>query len=153
LLTAGFSLPRPPADADGWLAPAAARTTTVRPTPVAPSDPVDVLDELAEQVEGTRAALLASVDGFGIARSRSMTDDPSHAAMLAAAVGLAQQLTSMGGGSHLRQLVVDHDGGLMIVWPVGSQRVLAVMATSRVDQRQLRNAVQRHGAVLAGATS
>ena len=69
--------------------------------------------------------------------------------MLAAAIGLARQLVTMGGGTNLRQMVVDHDGGLLLVWPIGSQRVLAVLADARVDQRTLRNFVQANVQVLA----
>jgi uncharacterized protein len=123
--------------------PAAARSAVVL-------DPVVVLNALADRIDGVTGAILASVDGFGLARSASMGDEPAHAAMLAAAVGLAHQLTSMGGGDRLRQLVVDHDAGLMFVWPVGPQRVLAVLATSRVDQRALRTAVQAHVSTLSG---
>ena len=78
-----------------------------------------------------------------------MPAEPSHAAMLAAAVGLARQLVAMGGGDSLRQMVIDHDGGLLLVWPIGSQRVLAVLAEARVDQRTLRTFVQAHVRVLA----
>jgi len=39
-----------------------------------------------------------------------MAEEAAYPAMLAAAVGLAHQLVAMGGGDHLRQLVVDHDG-------------------------------------------
>lgn len=112
---------------------------------------VDVLDELAHRVDGVRGAILASVDGFGLARSTSMADEPSHPAMLAAAVGLAQQLAAMGGGNSLHQLVVDHDAGLLLVWPIGTQRVLALVASVRVDQRELRTVVQSRASMLAGA--
>lgn len=114
---------------------------------------VEVLDELIQQVEGVRGALLASVDGFGLARSSSMADEASHPAMLAAAVGLARQLAAMGGGNSLHQLVVDHDAGLLLVWPIGTQRVLALLASTRVDQRELRTVVQSHASMLAGATT
>ncbi len=93
--------------------------------------------------------MLASIDGFPIAKSHTMPTAPSHAAMLAAAMGLARQLVAMGGGSSLRQLVIDHDGGLMLVWPIGPQRVMAVLADAHVDQRQLRNFVQANVRVLA----
>ena len=73
--------------------------------------------------------------------------------MLAAAVGLAHQLASMGGGTRLRQLVIDHDEGLMLVWPIGTQRVLAVLTSTRVDQRQLRSAVQARAGLLAGGAT
>jgi predicted regulator of Ras-like GTPase activity (Roadblock/LC7/MglB family) len=135
----GFVPSRPPAMPDSWTVSASPATATA-PT-VAPMPLVDVLDELAHQVEGVRGTILASVDGFGLARSTSMADEPSHPAMLAAAVGLAQQLVAMGGGSSLHQLVVDHDAGLMLVWPIGTQRVLAVLASTRVDQRELRSIV------------
>ena len=114
---------------------------------------VDVLDELAQRVDGVHGALLASIDGFGLARSTSMADEPSHPAMLAAAVGLAQQLVVMGGGNSLHQLVVDHDGGLLLVWPIGTHRVLALLASIRVDQRELRTVVQSRVSMLARVTT
>ncbi len=82
-----------------------------------------------------------------------MTDEASHPAMLAAAIGLAHQLVAMGGGAKLRQLVVDHDGGLMLVWPIGDQRVLAVLATTGVEQRRVRSFVRARAAGLSGGTS
>ena len=106
-----------------------------------PTDPSAILDELVAFVDGVRAAILASVDGFGLARSRSMPDEASHPAMLAAAIGLA------------RQLVVDHDGGLMLVWPIGDERVLAILAVSGVEQQRLRSFVQARATGLAGAVS
>jgi predicted regulator of Ras-like GTPase activity (Roadblock/LC7/MglB family) len=116
-------------------------------------DAVAILDELVETVDGVRAAILASVDGFGVARNRSMSDEASHPAMLAAAIGLAHQLVVMGGGNRLRKLVVDHDGGLMLVWPIGDQRVLAVLAAGTVDQRRVRSFVEARAAWLAEAAS
>jgi predicted regulator of Ras-like GTPase activity (Roadblock/LC7/MglB family) len=115
------------------------------------TDPTAILDELIDQVDGVRSAILASVDGFGLARSTSMTDEASHPAMLAAAIGLAHQLVVMGGGTQLRQFVVDHDGGLLLVWPIGDQRVLAVLAATGVEQRRVRSFVQSHAVWLAGA--
>ncbi len=81
-----------------------------------------------------------------------MSDEASHPAMLAAAIGLAHQLVVMGGGNQLRQLVVDHDDGLMLVWPIGDRRVLAVLATATVEQRRVRTFVQTRATWLAGAT-
>jgi predicted regulator of Ras-like GTPase activity (Roadblock/LC7/MglB family) len=92
---------------------------------------------------------LASVDGFPLAKNSNMTADPSHAAMLAAAMGIARQLVAMGQGSTLRQLVVDHDSGLLLVWPIGTHRVLSVLAEADVDQRALRSFVQTHVRILA----
>lgn len=158
--------PPPPRPSATWTAPIPGRfaeaslpplePTAATPPPPAPADPTTeptaILDELVAQVVGVRSALLASVDGFGVARSSSMTDEAAHPAMLAAAVGLAHQLVSMGGGEHLRQLVVDHDGGLMLVWPIGDQRVLAVLADTSVEQRRVRSFVQTRASWLAGAT-
>ena len=109
-----------------------------------------ILDELVDTVDGVRSTILASVDGFGLARSRSMGDEASHPAMLAAAVGLAHQLVAMSGGDRLRQLVVDHDGGLLLVWPIGEQRVLAVLASPTVEQRNARSFVRARHAALSG---
>ena len=53
---------------------------------------------MTEVIGGARGALLASVDGFALAQSDTMPNEAAHAAMLAAAVGLAHQLVLMGGG-------------------------------------------------------
>ncbi|MET0663913.1 MAG: roadblock/LC7 domain-containing protein [Ilumatobacteraceae bacterium] len=126
----------------GWTAPSPA----ARPTPL--SLPA-VLDQLVDSLAETRGAVLASVDGFPLAKSATMPAEPAHSAMLAAAIGLARQLVGMAGGTNLRQVVVDHDGGLLLVWPIGSQRVLAVVAETTVDQRLLRRVVQANVRVLA----
>ena len=123
------------------------------PAPGASTDAAAILDELVGSVDGVSTAILASVDGFGLARSSSMSEEASHPAMLAAAIGLARQLVVMGGGTQLRQLVIDHDGGLMLVWPIGDQRVLAVLATSTVEQRAVRSFVRANAGWLAGAAS
>jgi predicted regulator of Ras-like GTPase activity (Roadblock/LC7/MglB family) len=151
----GFVPPRPPASRDGWTAPAAPSPLpspkAAEPEPI--SDPAVALDDLTMADTEVTGALLGSVDGFTIARSASMIDEPSHAAMLAAAVGIAHPLVGVGGGRTLRRLVLEHDAGLMIVWPLGPDRVLAVFTSSRVDQRSLQAAVQRHARLLAGVVS
>jgi predicted regulator of Ras-like GTPase activity (Roadblock/LC7/MglB family) len=129
-----------------------ARHAPSAPTPSA-LDASALLDELVATVDGVRGAVLASVDGFGVARNRVMSDEASHPAMLAAAIGLAHQLVAMGGGTQLRQFVVDHDGGLMLVWPIGDQRVLAVLAARTVDQRRVRSFVEGRAESLAKAAS
>jgi predicted regulator of Ras-like GTPase activity (Roadblock/LC7/MglB family) len=152
--------PLPVSEPPAFSSPPAFSTPQAPQTPqaqVAPSiptfDPTAALDELVGTVEGVRCAVLASVDGFGVARSGPMTDEASHPAMLAAAIGLAHQLVVMGGGSQLRQLVVDHDGGLMLVRPIGDQRVLAVLATVTVDQHRIHSFVEAWASWLVGATS
>ena len=114
-----------------------------------PTTALDVLDEMTEVVPGARGAVLASVDGFAVAVSSTMPDEASHAAMVSAAVGLAHQLVSMGGGTELRQLVVDHDSGLMLLWPVGADRILAMLTVASVDQARLRGFVRARARRLA----
>lgn len=143
--------PSAPPEPPSWAAPPPA--PAAEPLPEPPSDPQAVLDELVEVVHGARAALLASVDGFSIASSSELPDEPAHAAMLAAAVGLGHQLVQMGGGNELRQLVVDHDGGLLLVWPLGTGRILAMLTMTTVDQVRLRTFVRSRAAVLAGGGS
>lgn len=133
------------------------------PPPVAATAPVSdnagapplavVLDELIAAVEGVNGALLASVDGFAIARSAGMPNTAAHAAVLAAGMGLAHQLAAMGGGTELRQLVIDHDEGLLLLWPLGSKRVLALLTTRRVDQQSMRRFVQSKAHWLGGTAT
>ena len=115
----------------------------------APATAGEALDEMTEVIVGARGALLASVDGFALAQSASMPNEAAHAAMLAAAIGLAHQLVSIGGGEQLRQLVVDHDGGLLLLWPIGDTRVLAMLTDSTVDQTRLRRFVRSRASLLA----
>lgn len=114
-----------------------------------PQNATEVLDEMTEVIVGAHGALLASVDGFALAQSETMPNEASHAAMLAAAIGLAHQLIGMGGGEQLRQLVVDHDGGLLLLWPIGETRVLAMLTESNVDQTRLRRFVRSRASLLA----
>ena len=113
-----------------------------------PTTAQEVLDEMTRVVPGARGAILASVDGFALARSATMPNEASHAAMISAAVGLAHQLVGMGSGSELRQLVVDHDAGLLLVWPIGTDRVLAMLTVSSVDQARLRGFVRARARLL-----
>ena len=112
-----------------------------------------VLDEFTAAVDGVNGALLASVDGFAVARSASMPNSAAHAAILAAGIGLAHQLAAMGGGTELRQLVIDHDEGLLLLWPIGTQRVLALLTVRRVDQGELRRFVQSRVPWLVGGST
>ena len=132
-------------------------TTPLAPPPVAIVDGASatpplaiILDEMTSAVDGVNGALLASVDGFAVARSAGMPNSAAHAAVLAAGMGLAHQLAAMGGGSELRQLVIDHDEGLLLLWPLGSTRVLALLTTRRVDQQSMRQFVQAKAYWLAG---
>lgn len=136
-----WNAPAPP------LAPPTTPSGVYRPSSL-PTTAAGVLDEMTEVVPGARGAVLASVDGFAVARSATMPDEAAHAAMISAAVGLAHQLVTMGGGAELRQLVVDHDEGLMLLWPVGADRVLAMLTVSSVDQTRLRGFVRARARIL-----
>ena len=133
------------------VAPTAANRPATTPDAAAPPLAL-VLDELTASVEGVHGALLASVDGFAVARSSDMPNSPAHAAVLAAGMGLAHQLAAMGGGSELRQLVIDHDQGLLLLWPLGSARVLALLTSRQVDQQSMRRFVQAKAHWLAGGS-
>lgn len=152
--------PTPAPDASN---PTSAWNAPSTPTPFAPPPPPgskvagrrpatvqEALDLLTVEIPGARGAILASVDGFTIASSATLPDDPSHAAVLAAANGLALQLVGLAAGEQLRQLVVDHDGGLLLMWPIGKQRVVALLCVSNVDQARLRGFVRAHARLLAG---
>ncbi len=132
------------------LAPPPSVTPTSAGTSAATPPLALVLDELIASVDGVNGALLASVDGFAVARSSMMPNSAAHAAILAAGMGLAHQLAAMGGGSELRQLVIDHDEGLLLLWPLGAKRVLALLTTRRVDQQSMRQFVQAKAHWLAG---
>lgn len=145
----GQALTPPPSAPRSPFAPPPPPAPLAAPVRPAPETVTEALDELTEVIPGARGALLASVDGFALAQSDSMPNEASHAAMLAAAIGLAHQLVRMGEGQQLRQLVVDHDNGLLLLWPIGATRVLAMLTESSVDQTQLRRFVRSRAALLA----
>ncbi|NND76210.1 MAG: hypothetical protein HKN44_14510 [Ilumatobacter sp.] len=149
--TTPSSMPSRPATTPLAPPPVAAGPAEKSPPAAATAPPLAlVLDELVDVVEGVHGALLGSVDGFAIARSATMPNSAAHAAILAAGMGLAHQLAAMGGGDELRQLVIDHDQGLLLLWPIGTQRVLALLTARRVDQAHLRRFVQSRASWLAG---
>jgi predicted regulator of Ras-like GTPase activity (Roadblock/LC7/MglB family) len=158
-----MSLSRNNAQQPGGPIMAAAGGVTPNTAPLAPPPPVPnqasvapvpplalILDELIAVVDGVNGALVASIDGFAVARSTNMPSLPAHAAVLAAGMGLAHQLAVIGGGNELRQLVIDHDQGLLLLWPLGGQRVLAILTSRKIDQRSLRGFVQSKAHWLAG---
>lgn len=149
--TGAFTPPSAPSVSALAPPPVSAGQTGPKPPPAPPL--TLVLDDLVASVEGVQGALLASVDGFAISRSTSMPNSAAHAALLAAGMGLAHQLAAMGGGDQLRQLVVDHDQGLLLLWPIGTQRVLALLTARRVDQAHLRRFVQAKAHWLAGEST
>ena len=116
----------------------------------APAGPEQVLDELVEAVPGVHGLVLASADGFAVATSSGVDDGPAHAAMLAAVTALAEQLVEAGGGRELRQLAADHELGVVLVWPIGNHRSLAVIADTVFDHRRLRMLVDWRSASLLG---
>lgn len=129
------------------LAPPPPPSATYQPRQV-PTTAAEVLDEMTEVIPGARGAILASVDGFSLARSNTMPAEAAHAAMISAALGLAHQLVGIGSGTELRQLVVDHNEGLLLLWPVGDDRVLAMLTVSSVDQSRLRGFVRARAKLL-----
>jgi predicted regulator of Ras-like GTPase activity (Roadblock/LC7/MglB family) len=124
----------------------AERPADVRPSHVdgvataAAVDPGDVLESFTA-VHGVRGAMLSSADGFSLAHTQSVGDGPGAAAMFAAALAIAHQLAGLDGATAVRQLVLDHDNGLMVIRPVGDRQVLAVLAAADLDQRRLRAVV------------
>ena len=91
-------------------------------------DPTAILNSLVRSVAGVLGAAIASADGRSIAHSDQLNHDPSRAAMIAATMGLAGQLIGVVGGRQLEEVVVRSDAGSVIVFAVGTEGVLTVLA-------------------------
>src|SRR5262245_52151510 len=91
-------------------------------------DPQAILNSLVRSVAGVIGAALASADGRSVAHSDRLMHDPSRAAMIAATMGLAGQLIGVVGGRELEEVIVRSDTGYVIVYAVGSEGVLTVLA-------------------------
>lgn len=91
-------------------------------------DPTAILNSLVRSVAGVSGAAIASADGRSIAHSDQLGHDPGRAAMIAATMGLAGQLIGVVGGRRLEEVIVRSDAGSVIVYAVGTEGVLTVLA-------------------------
>src|SRR5262245_61092458 len=101
------------------------------------------LDALRDSVSGVRAVLLATTDGHPVAHNLAPrdTDDQgrslSAAAMIAALLGLGERLSELVGDDHLQEATVRSARGYVVVYAVGSDAVMTVIADDTVNIARL----------------
>lgn len=113
-------------------------------------DPQAILNSVVRSVAGLIGAALATADGRSVAHSDHLTHDPSRAAMIAATMGLAGQLIGVVGGSQLEEVVVRSDTGYVIVYAVGSEAVLTVLARPSTNLHHITTEVRSRMESLRG---
>ena len=96
----------------------------------------DALASLCETLEGVRAAVIVSIEGFVVAShppgGESFTEDESAnssqvAAMAATLVALAERTLSRLGQGEIERMLVEGHHGVMIVIPVSDNAAIAVL--------------------------
>lgn len=105
-------------------------------------DPTAILNALVRSVAGVLGAAIASADGRSIAHSDRLNHDPGRAAMIAATMGLAGQLIGVVGGRQLEEVVVRSDAGYVIVYAVGTEGVLTVLAKPNTNLHHITTEVR-----------
>jgi predicted regulator of Ras-like GTPase activity (Roadblock/LC7/MglB family) len=91
-------------------------------------DPQAILNALVRSVAGVIGAAIATADGRSVAHSDQLEHDAGRSAMIAATMGLAAQLIGIVGGRQLEEVVVRSETGYVIVYAVGDEGVLTVLA-------------------------
>ncbi|CAB4857053.1 unannotated protein [freshwater metagenome] len=105
-------------------------------------NPQAILNSIVRSVAGVIGVAVASADGRSLAHSDDLMHDPSRSAMIAATMGLAGQLMSMVGGRELEEVIVRSDTGIVIVYAVGKEGVLTVLARPSINLHHINSEVR-----------
>lgn len=94
-----------------------------------------VLDDMVARVAGVQQAAVVSTDGMVIDKSAKLSkDDADHlAAMSCALQSLAKGAGQQFDKGKVRQLVVDLEGGYLVVTAAGENACLALLTAAKVD--------------------
>ena len=114
-------------------------------------DPRAILNALVRSVPGVIGAAIATADGRSVAHSDQLTHDSGRAAMIAATMGLAGQLIGIVSGHQLEEVVVRSDTGYVIVYSVGNEGVLTVLARPSTNLHHVTTEVRTRGESLRSA--
>jgi predicted regulator of Ras-like GTPase activity (Roadblock/LC7/MglB family) len=103
--------------------------------PTAGTDLGWVLDDMVARVAGVQQAAVVSTDGMVIDKSAKLSkDDADHlAAMSCALQSLAKGVGQQFEKGKVRQLVVDLEGGYLVVTAAGENACLALLTGAKVD--------------------
>ncbi len=105
-------------------------------------DPQAILNSIVRSVAGVIGTALASADGRSVAHSDHLMHDPSRSAMIAATMGLAGQLIGVVGGRELEEVIVRSETGIVIVYAVGPEGVLTVLARPSTNLHHVNSEVR-----------
>jgi predicted regulator of Ras-like GTPase activity (Roadblock/LC7/MglB family) len=114
-------------------------TTDTRPGSVDYGDLGWLLTSFAHRVPTVVCALAVSVDGLAIARSDQVETDQadSLAAITSGLASLTVTAAKVLSTGHVRQTVVDMDGGVLLVMSIADRAFLAVLAQPGADLGQV----------------
>ena len=108
-------------------------------------DPRAILNSLVRSIPGVIGAAIATADGRSVAHSDQLAHDAGRSAMIAATMGLAGQLIGVVGGRQLEDVVVRSDTGFVIVYAVGNEGVLTVLARPSTNLHHVATEVRTRG--------
>ncbi len=88
---------------------------------------------LTNSVPNLNGALFASPDGHPLAASLVDHDPRSTAAIVASSRGLGDRLVELAGAGELDEIVVRSSSGYVVIYSVGNQGALTVLARPSVN--------------------
>ena len=94
-----------------------------------------LLDNLVDQVEHVRQALLLSLDGLAVAASRGLSpEDTEHLSALAAGMqSLARGTGRHFGAGDVRQTIIEMESAFLFVMAAGKGTCLAVLTSAEAN--------------------
>lgn len=98
-----------------------------------------LLENMAQTVDGVRAAVILSPDGLTLGRSPGLAEAGAEqlAALSAGAASLAHGAAARFGGGDVRQAIFELDTLLMFITPAGRGTSVALLADTEADAGQI----------------
>ena len=118
-------------------------------------DVLATIRPLRERLSHVTGVLVASIDGLLIVHDTPDTEPETMAAMSAAQLGLAQQMTRAYG--EFQETVTRADGGYVATFAAGDQALLTVLASAELNvgrlQHEARPIAARVGVLVAQSST
>lgn len=94
---------------------------------------MSVIRELRENVPDITGVMIATVDGLSIATDFPEEEGARVAAMGASSIGLGNRMTKVAEVGTMKDMMIEGEDGLLIIYMAGSGGILALRAPRRAN--------------------
>lgn len=92
-----------------------------------------IIRELRENVPDITGVMIATVDGLSIATDFPEDEAARVAAMGASSIGLGNRMTKIAEIGEMKDMLIEGDDGLLVIYMAGSGGILALRAPKRAN--------------------